>query len=363
MGSHLTNELLERGHSVQVLDDLSGGVLDNVDPRAQFIQGSVTDEYLVETIFAEEKFDVVFHLAAYAAEGLSHFIKKFNYENNLIGSVNLINASINHRVRFFVFTSSIAVYGRNQVPMTEDMIAIPEDPYGIAKLAVEQELRVSHEIFGLDYTIFRPHNVYGERQNLGDPYRNVVGIFMNQIMNDQPMTIFGDGEQTRAFTYIADIIPVIADAPFDARARNQVFNVGADDPYTVRELADKVAKAMGVSADLRHLEARNEVKHAFASQQKLRDVFGYKTMVSLEAGIERMAAWARSVGVRKSKRFKRLEVSKNMPSVWQDAFESDHTTGTDTVVDPKTFSNASEEQYKPSDSKRLESKHALASDE
>jgi UDP-glucose 4-epimerase len=347
MGSHLTNELLERGHSVQVLDDLSGGVLDNVDPRAQFIQGSVTDEYLVETIFAEEKFDVVFHLAAYAAEGLSHFIKKFNYENNLIGSVNLINASINHGVRFFVFTSSIAVYGRNQVPMTEDMIAIPEDPYGIAKLAVEQELRVSHEIFGLDYTIFRPHNVYGERQNLGDPYRNVVGIFMNQIMHGEPMTIFGDGEQTRAFTYIADIIPIIADAPFDERARNQVFNVGADDPYTVRELADKVAKAMGVSADLKHLEARNEVKHAFASQQKLRNVFGYETRVRLEDGIARMARWARSVGVRKSKRFKRLEVSKNMPSVWQDQFDCDHRAMRDESAASEHVLKAERDQYGP----------------
>lgn len=201
MGSHLASELIDRGHLVTVLDDLSGGFADNVDSRAQFIQGSITDEDLIKKIFSDEKFDYVFHLAAYAAEGLSHFIKKFNYENNLIGSVNLINASINHEVKCFVFTSSIAVYGKNQTPMTEEMVPVPEDPYGVAKLAVEQELRVSHEMFGLDYVIFRPHNVYGERQNIGDRYRNVVGIFMNQIMQDQPMTIFGDGQQSRAFTY------------------------------------------------------------------------------------------------------------------------------------------------------------------
>ncbi len=125
-----------------------------------------------------------------AAEGLSHFIKRFNYENNLIGSVNLINASINNAVKCFVFTSSIAVYGAGTT--TEDMVPVPEDSYGIAKLAVEKELQVSHEMFGLDYVIFRPHNVYGEKQNIGDRYRNVVGIFMNQLLQGKPMTIFGD---------------------------------------------------------------------------------------------------------------------------------------------------------------------------
>jgi UDP-glucose 4-epimerase len=331
LGSHLTSELLNRGHAVQVIDDLSGGFLDNVDTRAQFVEGSVTDENLVQRTFADGKFDFVFHLAAYAAEGLSHFIKKFNYKNNLIGSVNLINASINHGIKCFVFTSSIAVYGRNQVPMTEEMVPLPEDPYGIAKLAVEQELRVSQATFGLDYVIFRPHNVYGERQNIGDPYRNVVGIFMNQIMLGQPMTIFGDGEQTRAFTYVGDIIRVMADAPFDSRARNHIFNVGADNPYTIKELADKVASAMGVSPNVKHLEPRNEVKHAFASHKKLRDLFGYETRVSLETGIEKMAAWACSVGARRSKRFGRVEVAKNMPEFWKNESHSRSEQGKDRV--------------------------------
>lgn len=331
LGSHLTNELLNRGHTVQVIDDLSGGFLNNIDKRARFVRGSVTDENLVQRVFADGKFDFVFHLAAYAAEGLSHFIKKFNYENNLIGSVNLINASINHGIKCFVFTSSIAVYGRNQVPMTEEMVPLPEDPYGIAKLAVEQELRVSQATFGLDYVIFRPHNVYGERQNIGDPYRNVVGIFMNQIMQGQPMTIFGDGEQTRAFTYVRDIIRVMADASFDTRARNHIFNVGADNPCTIKELADKVASAMGVLPNVKHLEPRNEVKHAFASHQKLRELFGYETAVPLETGIEKMAAWARSVGARRSKRFRRVEVSKNMPKFWQDESYYPSGTGKDRV--------------------------------
>jgi UDP-glucose 4-epimerase len=182
IGAHVTNELIEIGQNVIVLDDLSGGFKENVNPKANFIQGSITDYELIKNIFRENNIDYVFHLAAYAAEGLSHFIRKFNYENNLIGSINLINESIKSKVKCFVFTSSIAVYGASQVPMTEETTPIPEDPYGIAKYAVEMDLRTAHEMFGLNYIIFRPHNVYGEFQNIGDRYRNVIGIFMKQLM-------------------------------------------------------------------------------------------------------------------------------------------------------------------------------------
>src|SRR5215471_10068602 len=173
MGSHVAEHLLKMGQEVIVLDDLSGGFEDNVPNGAKFVQGSIFDHRLVDSLFEKYSFDYVYHLAAYAAEGLSHFIKRFNYNNNLIGSINLINAAVNHNVKCFVFTSSIAVYGAGQSPMSEDMIPVPEDSYGIAKLAVEQELRVTHEMFGLNYVVFRPHNVYGERQNIGDRYRNV----------------------------------------------------------------------------------------------------------------------------------------------------------------------------------------------
>jgi UDP-glucose 4-epimerase len=161
IGSHVTDELIAMDMDVVVLDDLSGGYRENVNPRAEFVQGSINDENLIMSLFDKHDFTYVYHLAAYAAEGLSHFIKKFNYENNLIGSVHLINAAINHEIKCFVFTSSIAVYGKNQLPMTEDLIPLPEDPYGVAKLSVEQDLKISKEIFNLDYVIFRPHNVYG----------------------------------------------------------------------------------------------------------------------------------------------------------------------------------------------------------
>ena len=209
IGSHVCKHLLKAGHQVIGLDDLSGGFRDYVPAGVKFVRGSITDVALVQKLHAGHKFEHVFHLAAYAAEGLSHFIKHFNYTNNLLGSVNLINAAVNHNVKCFVFASSIAVYGRNQVPMTEEAVPQPEDPYGIAKYAVELDLKEAHEMFGLNYIVFRPHNVYGENQNLGDRYRNVIGIFMNQIMQGRPMTIFGDGKQTRAFSYIDDVAPVI----------------------------------------------------------------------------------------------------------------------------------------------------------
>jgi UDP-glucose 4-epimerase len=316
IGSHVTEHLLKAGHDVVVLDDLSGGFLDNVPQAADFVRGSVLDSELLSRLFAKHNFRYVYHLAAYAAEGLSHFIKRFNYSNNLIGSVNLVNESVNRGVECFVFTSSIAVYGAGQTPMTEDMTPVPEDSYGIAKLAVEQELKVSHEMFGLEYVAFRPHNVYGEKQNIGDRYRNVVGIFMNQLLNGEPMTIFGDGTQQRAFTHIADVAPIIADSVNIPAARNQIFNLGADVPYTVNDLAKFVAQAMGKECQIKYLDPRNEVKLAFSDHSKAERVFGTRKKVPLQDGIYAMAEWVKRHGARESTVFENVEIAKNMPRSW-----------------------------------------------
>jgi len=317
IGSHVAEGLLRRGYNVTVLDDLSGGFVDNLAQGIRFIKGSINDVDLVNQLFQEERYSYVYHLAAYAAEGLSHFIKRFNYNNNLIGSVNLINASVNFGVECFVFTSSIAVYGASpELPMTENTPAHPEDPYGIAKLAVEQELRVCKEMFDLNYIIFRPHNVYGERQNIGDKYRNVVGIFMNQILQGKPMTVFGDGTQTRAFSYIGDVAPILAVATENPLAYNQIYNIGADSPFSVNELALQVARSMGIEADIVHLPPRNEVLNAYSSHEKVRSVFGDRQLVSLEEGITRMATWVKQHGARASQKFKEIEVTKHFPQAW-----------------------------------------------
>ena len=318
IGSHVCDHLVNNGYEVIALDDLSGGFEDNVNTKAKFIKGSINDVELINRLFEEHQFTYVYHLAAYAAEGLSHFIRRFNYNNNLIGSINLINASINSgTVKCFVFTSSIAVYGKNQLPMKEDMMPQPEDPYGISKLAVEQDLKSAHEMFGMDYIIFRPHNVYGERQNIGDPYRNVVGIFMNQIMQGKKLTVFGDGMQTRAFSHIDDVAPIIAKSVEMPEAYNEVFNIGADTPYTVKELTTLVCDAFGVSEQIEYLEARNEVVHAYSNHDKVHQFFGHMIKnITLKDGIERMVADAKEKGPRTGEKFKNIEVEKNMPPAW-----------------------------------------------
>lgn len=318
IGSHVADELLRLGHRVTVVDDLTGGFEENIPQGSEFIRGDVSDAGFVDALFKRQRFDHVFHLAAYAAEGLSHFIRRFNYSNNLAASVNLINASVRHEARTFVFTSSIAAYGNPaELPITEDTPLCPEDPYGVAKLAVEMDLKCAHEMFGLDYVIFRPHNVYGERQNIGDHYRNVIGIFMNQLMQGQPMSIFGDGEQRRAFSHISDVAPAIARCIHVPGARNQAFNIGADSHHSVNDLARAVAEAMGLEPRVVHHPARKEVKFAYSSHEKLHRVFGLSVETSLKDGLANMAAWAEKHGARQGKLFDALELERNFPAAWK----------------------------------------------
>lgn len=317
IGSHVVDELVEMGHQVVVLDDLSGGFKENVNPAAVFIKGSINNVELINNLFREYRFDYVYHLAAYAAEGLSHFIKHFNYQNNLIGSVNLINASVNYNVKCFIFTSSIAVYGAGQLPMKEDTLPQPEDSYGIAKYAVEMELKTSRAMFGLNYVIHRPHNVFGERQNIGDKYRNVVGIFMNNIMKGEPIKIFGDGEQKRAFSYIKPVAQAIAKSAFIKSAYGEIFNIGADTAITVNQLAELVFEAMGQRVGKDHLPARNEVVNAYSEHTKAREILGDQEDIDLAEGIARMADWAKRHGSQKTKSFASIEIEKNLPESWK----------------------------------------------
>jgi UDP-glucose 4-epimerase len=318
IGSHVVDELVGFGCRVVVLDDLSGGYAENVNPQAEFAQGSINDVTLINDLFERYDFDFVFHLAAYAAEGLSHFIKRFNYENNLIGSVNLLNAAINHEIKCFVFTSSIAVYGTQPPPMREEMRPAPVDSYGIAKFAVEQELKICREMFDLNYIVFRPHNVFGERQNLSDKYRNVIGIFIDQIMQGKPLTIFGDGEQTRAFSYIKEVAPIIARSVFQNAAYNQIFNLGSDAIFTVNEIARSVCQAMGVELKVEHLAERTEVKHAYCSHEKAARVFKLNHPYSFNEGLKRMVDWAKHTGRRKGSQFEAIEVRKRLPASWSE---------------------------------------------
>ena len=294
IGSHVVDSCLELGLDVVATDDLSGGFYENVSAGAEWMQGNLRDAEFVKSLWDGRHFDYVYHIGAYAAEGLSHFIRAYNYRTNLEAGVLLINQSVLDGVERFVFTSSIAVYGGGQAPMTEEQLPQPEDPYGISKYAVELDLRAAHEMFGLDYTIFRPHNVYGERQNIADRYRNVIGIFMNSVLQGEPMPVFGDGTQMRAFSHIADVAPLIARAPLVDQSRNEVFNIGADQPYTILELAHEIADAFGVAPNVRHLPARNEVVHAFSA--------GFVSSTSPFGGPQALVSPTPSVGGRGSGR-------------------------------------------------------------
>ena len=322
LGSHVVRSVLKddryNDYSVLVVDDLSGGFVTNLpdDSRLEFVEASIVNAAEMDALFEQFEIRYVFHLAAYAAEGLSHFIRRFNYQNNLIGSVNLINAAVRSDVAHFVFTSSIAVYGSGQVPMKEETVPAPEDPYGISKLAVELDLAAAHEMFGQPYTVFRPHNVYGEFQNIGDRYRNVVGIFMNNIISEKPLPVFGDGTQQRAFSYVADLMHPIVSAPFVPEAACEVFNVGASQPVSVRELAEVTCREFDVNPDLDFLPARNEVHKAWSDHSKCDSVFGPAEETPLEEGIHRMAEWVRAEGPRESQSFGEIEIEKGLPPSW-----------------------------------------------
>lgn len=317
LGSWLAKQLIFAGKEVVILDDLSGGFMENLPDGANLYVGSITNKELVNNIFRHHSPRFVFHLAAYAAENLSPFIRTYNCRNNIEGSENLITASINHGVECFIFTSSIAVYGNQRPPFGEDDPLLPMDVYGAAKAFVETSLRNARELHGLNSVIFRPYNVFGPNQNIGDPYRNVLGIFMNQCMKGEPMTIFGDGQQTRAFTYIEDVVPVIASVCDRPSCWNEVFNIGGDYPATVDEIATDIAQAMGVEKRIVRLSERHEAKHAFCKNTKFRQYFeDIIQRTSLTDGIHQMAQWAKANGPRTTKPFARIEITRKLPTHW-----------------------------------------------
>jgi len=326
IGSHVADFCQNRlGFQVIAVDDLSGGfesnTLELINRGGVFVQGNLQDDRFVEKIFAEHgPFDHVFHLAAYAAEGLSHFVRKFNYRNNLGVSVSLINEAVkqNPQVKTFVFTSSIAAFGASDgiLPLTEDSPQRPEDPYGVAKHAVELDLRAAHHMFGLNFIIFRPHNVYGPRQNIADKFRNAIGIFMNQIMRGEAITIFGNGEQRRAFSYIDDVAPLIAASPIFPGALNQDFFVGVDAYYSILELNTAVQTAMGAVMKILFLDARKEVELAYASHTKLQCTFNPPMPTSLQVGLAKTVHFVKAHGAFTPTGYGNIEVCNQLPPSW-----------------------------------------------
>lgn len=313
LGSHLAKALTEKNQDVVVIDNLSGGWRSNVPPGIPFIHADLLDADL-DQILTKYRVTHIWHLAAYAAEGLSHWVREHNVKNNWLASTRLINAALRQGVERFTFTSSMATYGSQEPPFTEAMRPRPEDPYGIAKFSVEQDLAAAGKLLGLPYVIFRPHNVYGPNQNIGDPYRNVVGIFMRKALLGEPISVFGDGHQTRAFSYISDIIdPMLASVSADVEG--ETFNIGGEEVVTILELARRV-QGLFPGSTIEHLPERYEVKHAFCDHTKARQWLGFEPKIDFDFGLALMAEWVVQKGVRWSET-PGVEVLRGLPPFWE----------------------------------------------
>jgi UDP-glucose 4-epimerase len=316
IGSNLA-AYLAKDHEVTIVDNFSGGYASNIPDNIIMFPGDILDGKL-ESIFEQEKFDYVYHFAAYAAEGLSHHIRMYNYQNNVVGSTAIINLCVKYKVKRLIFASSIAVYG-NEL-MDESTNPKPIDPYGVAKLAVEMDLQIAEKYFGLNYSILRLHNVYGPKQNIWDKYRNVIGIFIKKAEAKEPLTIFGDGNQTRCFTYIEDILPILSSAMHDFRFLNRTLNIGSDKQYSINELIE-IFKTWYPDLKVSYLRSRHEVNQA----QVMHNKFHQTLTTPLVEGIKRMLRWYESIKLnpgldyyksREDERKIHVELKENLPEGW-----------------------------------------------
>lgn len=316
LGSRLADWIIENTKNEVVgVDDLSGGFKENVNKKVKFYKQDIVEG--LDDIFKKHEPDYVYHFAAYAAEGLSPFIRKHNYINNLVATADVINNCIKYSVRRLIFTSTLAVYGGGNPPFSEEDSLQPIDPYGVAKLGCEQDIHIAFNQHGLDYCIIRPHNVYGMKQNIWDKYRNVLGIWMYQHMKGDKLTIFGDGYQKRAFSYIDDCLEPMWKAAIDERAHRQVINLGGIKEYTINEASDILIEVMGGGKKV-YLEPRHEVKYAYPTYEKSQMLLDYKETTDLKQGLTHMWEWAQKQPKRDRFFWENYEIDKGIYNYWKE---------------------------------------------
>lgn len=320
LGSRLADWIIKNHPEYKIigLDDLSGGYIENVNDQVIFHNFNlVKDSHLLNEIFDHYKPDYVFHFAAYAAEGLSPFIRTYNYDNNLRATAAVVNECIRHDIKRLVFTSTMAVYGHGEGGIFhEDMLRNPIDPYGVAKAACERDIEIASEQHGLDYCIIRPHNVFGANQNIWDKYRNVLGIWMYYHMEGKPITIFGDGTQKRAFSYIDDSLEPLWNAAIKPEASKQIINLGGIYEYSINEAADILSEVLG-GAEKIYLEGRHEVHTAVPTYQKSIDILGFEHKTDLKEGLTKMWEWAQQQPKRERFVWQNYELEKGIYSFWK----------------------------------------------
>ena len=319
LGSRLADWIIKNTkHKVVGIDDLSGGFLENINREVQFYKFNLIDLEALKGVFEKEKIDIVYHFAAYAAEGLSPFIRKYNYENNLIASTNLITCSIQYDVSRFVFASSMSVYGNKyDPPFSEDLAQAPIDPYAVAKYAIEMDLEIAKQQHGLNYTIVRPHNFYGINQNIWDKYRNVLGIWMYQILNKKNPTIFGDGSQVRAFSYVDDSVIPFWNASQNEKCIGEIINLGGIKEYSIKDACNILINVTGLNVKPVYLEPRHETKYAWSTWDKSVKLLNFKHEVDLEEGIKKMWLWANNQPNRERFIWPKYELNKGIYEYWK----------------------------------------------
>lgn len=326
MGSHLVDELIAfRKHKVYAVDDLSGGYESNLHKKAHFTKLDLRNREKVEKYIQKIKPELLYYLAADASEGRSQFTPINSTERNYLAYMYTIVSAIKHGLKKVVLTSSMSVYGAQKSPFSEDMLKKPEDIYGIAKAAMEDATEVLAKVHGFEYVIIRPHNVYGPKQNLADPYRNVIAIFINCLLNNKRFYIYGEGNQKRAFTYIEDFTPYFAKSGFSKECNGEVINIGPKEEHSINELADVVLRVFFPDGNVpKHLKPQylplrpQEVMEAYCTNDKATKLLGYKTTVALKEGVVKMIKWAKEKGAQK---FKYLEdgvelPTKYLPQTW-----------------------------------------------
>ena len=319
LGSRLSDWVINNtNYEVVGIDDLSGGFTENINPKVKFYKFNLTNLEKLKEVFKKENIEIIYHFAAYAAEGLSPFIRKFNYENNVIASSNLITCSIEFSIKRFIFASSMAVYGEKyEPPFHEDLLQAPIDPYGIAKYAVEMDLKIASDQHGLNYTIIRPHNFYGINQNIWDKYRNVLGIWMYQILNKESPTIFGDGSQVRAFSYVDDSVIPFWNASQNDDCKGEIINLGGTKEYSISEACNILINVTGQNIKPAYLEPRHESKYAWATWDKSIKLLGFEHKVNLEEGVTKMWEWAKKQPNRERYVWPEYELNKGIYEYWK----------------------------------------------
>lgn len=320
IGSRMADWIIENHPEYEVvgIDNLFGGYIENVNEKVVFYQRELGEDDISD-IFEKHNFKYVYHFAAYAAEGLSYFMPVFNDKNNMLSTDNIIKECIKHNVERLIYTSSMSVYGYGKndgTPFDEEDSPYPIDPYGISKYACEMNIKAMGEHFGLDWCIVRPHNVYGVKQNIWDKYRNVLGIWMYQILNNKPILIYGDGEQTRAFSYIDDCLECFWNAAIRPEASKEIINLGGEVGYSINDAAKILCEITGYDK-IEYKEPRHEVKHATTTCKKSKNILGYKQTTPLKEGLKKMWEWAQKQPMREQYKWNNYEIERGIYSFWK----------------------------------------------